>query len=112
MRIIQGDQVILIPAINTGQFDERYLLNSQIYTLDSIFVTSGEFQSLDTKYVRITGNDQTINLNRGLTVSGAPLVVRSSGIFESGINIRGDLIINGRKVLIQAEGAPFSIEAV
>jgi len=47
-------------------------------------------------------------MNNGLNISGSRLLVRSSGIFESGVNIKGDLILNGRKVLILTEGDSFS----
>jgi len=112
MRILIGDQIIFLSSINTGEFDQRYLLNSQIPGLDAIFVTSGEFNNLATKYVQITGNNQAINLNNGLIISGSPLVVASSGIFQSGLSIQGDLILNGRKVIIQTQGEAFSTDGV
>ena len=112
MRILIGDQIVYLSIINTGEFDQRYLLNSQIGTLDAIFVTSGEFNDLATKYVQITGNNQRINLNNGLTISGNPLIVASSGIFRSGLSIEGDLILNGRKAIIQTEGQSFATAGV
>jgi hypothetical protein len=112
MRVLIEDQIVYLSNINTGQFDERYLLNSEIPGLDSIFVTSGEFNNLDLRYVQFTGNNQRINLNNGLTVSGSPLIVASSGIFESGLSIEGDLILNGKKVIVQAEATPFATEGI
>jgi len=108
IRSISSGQIAFLPQINTGQLDQRYILNSNILNLDSVFVTSGEFNALENKYVRITGNSNTINLNNGLFVSGLPLTVKSSGIFQSGLSIQGDLILNGRKVIILAQGDSFS----
>lgn len=108
MRTLNNGQLLFLPQINTGELDARYILNSNIENLDSIFVTSGEFNALDNKYAKITGNNSIINLNQGLTVSGLPLTVKSSGIFESGVSIQGDLILNGRKVIILIEGESFS----
>jgi len=108
MRSLNDGQLVFLPQINTGELDARYILNSNIANLDSTFVTSGEFNALDNQYVKITGNNSIINLNQGLNVSGSRLLVRSSGIFESGIKIKGDLILNGRKVIIVTEGDQFS----
>jgi len=108
MRTVDNGQLLFLPQVNTGELDARYILNSNIASLDSTFVTSGEFNALDNLYAKITGNNSVINLNRGLNVSGSALLVRSSGIFESDINIKGDLILNGRKVIILTEGDSFS----
>lgn len=108
MRTINDGQLLFLPQINTGELDTRYILNANIGSLDSTFVTSGEFNALDNQYVKITGNNSVVNMNNGLNISGSRLLVRSSGIFESGVNIQGDLILNGRKVIILTEGDSFS----
>jgi hypothetical protein len=63
---------------------------------------------LDLRYVRITGNDSRVNLNQGAIVTGQSLTVNSSGIFNNGISVNGNFILNGQQVLISSAGTLFS----
>jgi hypothetical protein len=63
---------------------------------------------LDLRYVRITGNNSIVNLNQGAIVTGQNLTVNSSGIFNNGISVNGNFLLNGQQVLISSAGTLFS----
>ena len=63
---------------------------------------------LDLRYVRITGNNSIVNLNQGAIITGQSLTVNSSGIFNNGISVNGNFILNGQQVLISSAGSLFS----
>lgn len=102
-RLLNGDYIFSQDLTQEGQLDQRYAVKNNLTGFNE-YVKDKEIINLNSKYAEINELGDTINLNKGVNVSGSNLLIKTEAYFESGANIKGNFFLNGKEILVNADG--------
>lgn len=105
-RLLNGDFIFSEDLTNNGELDLRYTQKTNLTGFNE-YIKDEDIINLN-KYVQVNEIISTPDFNNGAGVSGQNLIVKDAAVFRNGVDIKGKLILNGKEVLVNADGVLYS----